>query len=282
MFDEGDDDGVVVTTGNPLGRTPAEVVERARAHALDPLPDRMKAISQPWVGEAGYLLGALGEASGIDPQPVTRYDVFDCLTFVEEVMALAMAADPARAHEVRMALRYRDGAPWTYENRRHFMLAEWIPGTVAEGWTEDITASIPGAEPRTKTVTDTTWSGWSQRKGFPLTDERLPTGTLDFHVLPLDVAEQDMDAIPDGALVFTVRQLRPQVPIAVTHVGIKVPADRPTLRHASRLGKKGVKDSSLAWYIEHQRTYDYWPVDGFIVLMPLEQGPRRLSPRTAP
>jgi len=284
VFDEGEaTDSPSLTTANPLERTPADLVERVRQHADLPLPQRMRAISDPWVGTTNYLLGALGEAGGIDQDPVTRYDAFDCLTFVEEVMALALSPDPARAHEVRMGIRYRNGDPWTYENRRHFMLAEWIPGSIDEGWTADITATLPGAEPRTKTVTAETWAGWRQRPSFPLTDERLPVGTLSFHVLPLDAAEHALDQIPDGALVFTVRALWDHLPIAVTHVGIKVPAERPTLRHASRLGtRKGVKDTSLAWYTEHQRSYEHWPVEGYIVLMPLEQGPRRIREGRAP
>ncbi|MCB9741246.1 MAG: DUF1460 domain-containing protein [Alphaproteobacteria bacterium] len=46
----------------------------------------MKAISEPWLG-LPYQLGPLGEAGGVDPDPVMRFDVFDCLTFIEEVLA---------------------------------------------------------------------------------------------------------------------------------------------------------------------------------------------------
>ena len=282
VFDEGEADAEP-SSASPLLRTPEALVQRVRGDASLPLPERMAAISQPWVGTTGYLLGALGEGGGVDPQPVTRYDVFDCLTFVEEVLALALSPDPARAHEVRMELRYRGGEPWTYENRRHFMLSEWIPGTIEEGWVEDITATLPGAVPRSKTVSAQTWAGWRPRASFPLADERLPVGTMDFHLWPLDAAEESLDAVPPGALVFTVRALWEHLPIAITHVGILVPGTRPTLRHASRLGQnKGVKDSSFAWYTEHQRSYDAWPVEGYIVLMPLEQGPRRVRAERAP
>ena len=51
---------------------------------------RLDAISRLFVG-APYQLSPLGEgASGrIDRVPLVRFDRFDCVTFVEEVMALA-------------------------------------------------------------------------------------------------------------------------------------------------------------------------------------------------
>ena len=38
-----------------------------------------------------YLNDAAGEGQGIDTDPPSRYDAFDCLTFVEEVLALTLA-----------------------------------------------------------------------------------------------------------------------------------------------------------------------------------------------
>jgi len=254
-----------------IALTPEAVIERAESVRHLPLPERLEAITEPWVG-LPYLLGGLGEGGGPDPQPVTRYDSFDCLTFIEEAVALAISPMPERAHEVRMALRYRDGEPWTYENRRHFMLAEWIPGTVAEGWMRDITADLTGAEPRTKTVTAQTWAGWSRRGLFPaLSDERLPVGTLDFHVLPIDQAEAALDEIPAGALVFTVRALWDHLPIAISHVGLTISEGR--MRHASAMGDKVVRDDDLGWYVRHVQTYSNWPTEGLIVLVPREYGP---------
>ncbi len=203
---------------------------------------------------------------------MTRYDSFDCLTFVEEAVALAISPQPARAHEVRMALRYRDGEPWTYENRRHFMLSEWIPGTVAEGWMADITQTLTGAEPRQKIVTPETWAGWSRRGLFSeLSDERLPIGELNFHVLPIEVAEDHLEEIPAGAAVFTVRALWDHLPIAISHVGLTISGGR--MRHASAMGDKVVRDDDLGWYVRHVQTYDNWPTEGLIVLVPQEFGP---------
>ena len=256
---------------DPFALTPDEVIERARAARALPLPERLEAITEPWVG-LPYLLGGLGEAGGPDPDPVTRYDSFDCLTFIEEAVALAISPMPERAHEVRMALRYRDGGPWTYENRRHFMLSEWIPGTVADGWMVDITPTLTGAEPRTKTVTGATWAGWSRRHLFAdLSPERLPVGTLDFHVLPIEVAADALDEIPPGAVVFTVRALWDHLPIAISHVGLSISEGR--MRHASAMGDKVVRDDDLGWYVRHVQTYSNWPTEGLIVLVPQEYGP---------
>jgi hypothetical protein len=258
---------------HPLERTPPSVVQVAQDHRSAPLAERIDAISALWLGKP-YKLGPLGEGLGAqtDSDPITRYDVFDCLTYVEEVMALAMSPDPKRAHELRMAMRYTQD-PATYENRRHFMLAEWVPGTQQDGWMRDITAELPGAEPRSKTVTSQTWAGWKKRKAFPLSDARLPVGTMDFHVLPLTVTSETLEAIPDGAVIFTVRALWDHLPIAISHVGIKVPGDKPTMRHASRMGQRVVRDDDLNWYVKHLGTYKNWPSEGLIVLMPVEFGP---------
>jgi hypothetical protein len=256
---------------DPLSRTPPEIIDRARAARGLPWGQRVEAISAPWLG-ARYQLGPLGEGGGVDEEPVTRYDAFDCLTFVEEVLALALSPMPERAHEVRMALRYRD-EEISYDNRRHFMLSEWIPGTVEQGWMEDITAQLTGAEWHDKTVTLQTWLGWKRRGLFPLTDERLPVGELRFAVLPIEQAEAALHEIPEGSLVFTVRALWDHLPIAISHVGITVPGETPTLRHASRMGKRVVRDDDLAWYVRHVQTYSNWPTEGLIVLAPQEFGP---------
>lgn len=258
------------------GRTGLAELELARSVRHMPLPERLGAITASWLGRP-YQDGPLGEAGGPDPDPVTRVDVFDCLTFVEEALALALGHDDVDVARVRQGLRYRDGGPATYENRRHFMLAEWIPGTVADGWMRDVTPELPGAVPLRHTVTPATWAGWSKRHLFPLPDRRLPVGTLDFHHLPLQAFRDDpglIDAIPDGAVVFTLRVVAPHIPIAITHVGLTVPADVPTVRHATKIGRAEVKDHTLAWYVANLASYKNWPAAGLIILVPIEYGPR--------
>ena len=69
---------------------PDEVAERVRVLRNKPLGERIKAHSESWMGRP-YTDGPLGEAGGPDQDPMLRFDTFDCLTFVEEVLALSLA-----------------------------------------------------------------------------------------------------------------------------------------------------------------------------------------------
>ena len=253
---------------------PEEVSDRIRELRTLPLGARIKAHSDPWLGSS-YTTGPLGEAGGVDPDPMMRFDTFDCLTFVEEVLTLALAPDPVATQEIRLALRYSTPGTPTYENRRHFMLAQWIPQLVEEGWMSDITPQFPGAIRIQREVLETTWSGWPKRSEFDLPDELLPIGIQQFWYLPIEDALAAVNSIPEGTVVFTLRKPLPHIPIAVTHVSITIPGRIPTLRHASKMGSGLLRDHSLAWYFEHLKSYTNWPVAGVILLQPVEYGPRR-------
>ena len=253
---------------------PEDVSERIRELRGQPLGARIKAHSDPWLGSS-YTNGPLGEAGGVDPDPMVRFDTFDCLTFVEEVLTLALAPDPVATQEIRLALRYSSPGTPTYENRRHFMLAQWIPEVIEDGWMTDLTPQFPGAVRIQREVLESTWENWSKRSEFDLPDELLPTGVQQFWYLPLDEALAAVDSIPEGTVVFTLRKPLPHIPIAVTHVSITIPGDIPTLRHASKMGSGLLRDHSLAWYFEHLKSYKNWPVAGVILLQPVDYGPRR-------
>lgn len=255
------------------GSLPPEIVEAAIQARTLPLAQRMRAVSEPLLG-LPYLADSHGEGEGIDTDPPARYDAFDCLTFVEEVLALSLSGDPSHASDVRESLRYT-GEP-SYATRRHFMELQWIPDNVAAGWLVDTTAAYGRPVQRfEREVTAGTWKAWGRRSLFALTDEQLPVGTMALDVLSLDDALAVVDQIRPGTIVLTVRQDRPWVPIWVTHLGfVLADADQPTVRHATRMSSKQVRDHSLEWYVEHVGTYSNWPTAGIALLEPVEQGPR--------
>jgi hypothetical protein len=268
--------------GSDPGALPPRVAARAYEVRRRPLPERIGAVSELFLGRP-YLDGCTGEGEGFDADPPARYDVFDCVTFLEEVLALALAPDPAWVGWVRTQLRFRGGVP-SYEARNHFFVMEWIRHNIEAGYLEDITASLGEVAIIDKELNATTYASWRRRDRFPLPDERLPTGAMHLPVLPLEQALAAVDRIPPGAIIVTVRIPLDHIPIVVTHVGFTVPAEQPTMRHATKMGDGRVRDDSLAWYIEHLESYTNWPIAGINVLMPLEQGPRlgALEPAPAP
>ncbi len=275
---EDDDETQLGASAQPgLGAIPPSVEMAARNAANLPLPERMAAVSEVLLGRP-YLLDPLGEGQGKDADPLARYDVFDCLTFLEETLALALAADPSDAGRIRRELRYGD-APITYGTRHHFMELQWIPSNERRGFIRPTTGDY-GVEPThlSKSVTDETWSHWSRRKLFSLTDDELPTGAIALDVLPIASALRVVDQIRPGTLVFTVRTDRAGVPIWISHVGFTVPGDRPTVRHATKIGSDRSRDQELGWYINHLRGYKNWTALGISLWEPLEQGPRRIAP----
>ena len=241
-----------------------------------PLDQRMAAISELMLGVA-YQVDAVGEGRPPDLDPPARYDAFDCLTFVEEVLALSLAGAPSGAAAVRQALRYGPAEP-RYETRRHFMLSQWVPGAIADGWLVDITEQLGPASLIEKQIAPSTWAGWRRRALFQLPDDKLPVGRFELPVLSVDAVREAAADLPAGALLLTVRQSREGVPMVVTHLGFLLPAEpgQPRrVRHATKMRGLRVMDHSLDWYLEHLRWYDRWPVAGINVLMPQEQGPRR-------
>ncbi len=261
---------------------PAEVLSAVRAVATLPLGERVQAASHAFLG-LPYLNDAAGEGWGVDPDPPSRYDAFDCLTFVEEVLGLALSGDPLYAPVIRDALRY-EGAP-TYDARRHFMEAQWVPAAIRNGLVEDITARVGRARVLEKTVDLDVWRGWRHRRVFKLPDALLPVGSWSMTYLDLAEAAEAASRIPPGAIVLTLRASRDYVPVVVTHISMVVPPEKEggelRMRHATRMGLRTVRDDRLAWYITHLRDYTRWPSLGITVLLPREQGPR-ISALSAP
>jgi Protein of unknown function (DUF1460) len=263
------------TSSLSIGAMPARLATIASSAARLPLPERISLVSEALLG-LPYVSDPMGEGVLPDADPVARYDAFDCLTYVEEVLALSMAGDPVHAAEIRDALRYDEG-PRDYVHRRHFMELQWIPGTLRAGLLRDTTRSYGRTVALDKEVTPATWSAWSGRKNFLHTDTQLPLGHMHLDVLPLDEAVRVADRLPAGSILLTVRQDRAGVPLWITHVSLIVmdSAGQKVVRHATLVGTPDqTRDHGLLFYLNHLRTYANWPVLGVAVLEPVEQQPR--------
>lgn len=263
-------------TAIPPGAVPAELIQVARGLRHRPVQERIVGISERML-DVPYLVNPIGEGDGHDPDPFARYDVHDCLTFVEEVLALSLAGDPAHAGSVRLGLRYGD-QDRTYAGRRHFMELQWIPGAVEDGWLIPTTDRYGETARMARTVDEETWRSWRGLEGFGLEVEELPVGEMALDVLPLETARSVVGDLKPGSILMVVREDQPwRGPLWVTHVGFVVSSDDgPRLRHATKMSGR-VRDHGLAWYLEHIGTYVHRPTAGVVIYEAVEQIPRRVD-----
>ena len=106
------------------------------------LSTRITDISSQFIGKP-YLLGALGEgkSGAYDQSPLYRFDAFDCETYVDTVLALALANDAATFKKRINQIRYREGHV-SYVDRNHFTCLDWNQNNQRQGFIKDITTTI--------------------------------------------------------------------------------------------------------------------------------------------
>ena len=106
------------------------------------LSARIDAISTQFLDKP-YLLGALGEGKDgyYDNTPLYRTDAFDCETYVDTVMALALADDDATFEHYIRKIRYQDGKV-SFIHRNHFTDLDWNLNNQTQGFVKDITLSF--------------------------------------------------------------------------------------------------------------------------------------------
>ncbi len=106
------------------------------------IPTRIELFSAQFMGKP-YLRGALGEgAQGYyDNTPLYRTDAFDCETYVDTVLALALAHDPADFKQCIRRIRYQDGRV-SFIHRNHFTCLDWNKNNQKQGFLKDITTTF--------------------------------------------------------------------------------------------------------------------------------------------
>jgi len=248
------------------GAAPAAVVR-----ALEGTPAggaRAAAATAPLLG-ARYLRSALGEGSGPDPDPRFRLDAFDCQTFVETAVALGSSRTLGEAERALDDVRYQ-GAP-ALAARHHEVLSQWIPANLARGWISEITREIGGGR-AVLLAREYTPEGWARvhhagRAIYGLPRDREPLGRFEtWAVPPADLAAV-ADRIPEGAVVFVVREDRPDRSTRVSHAGLVTvhpDGDRWVRLATSTPGLLRVIEEPLLRFARREaQAYPGWPVSGY-------------------
>ncbi|TDJ06435.1 MAG: DUF1460 domain-containing protein [Deltaproteobacteria bacterium] len=105
-----------------------------------PISQKVQETSEFFLGDRTRI-GPLGEGKKgkFDRDPLFSFKAFDCTTYVETVMALALSQDLKSFFRNILDIRYRDGII-SHQRRNHFTSLDWIPNNAK--FLNDITASI--------------------------------------------------------------------------------------------------------------------------------------------
>lgn len=245
--------------GRPALRSPEAMDAELAGLSELPLAERVLAVSERFLNTP-YLASPLGEGEGFDPDPRIRFDAVDCLTFVEETVALALGGGVGPALSLLDGLRY-SGLP-RYETRKHLMEAQWLPDNVRKGFLRDVTRRLGGAVVTRveKILTPQTWTSRSAT-ALRLPAEHQVVGSFPIELVPLKHALDVAHLAPSGTLMMVVREERPLLVTRVTHVGFIVHGRKTMLRHAARVTGK-VVDEDLETFFARNAGYAKWPVVG--------------------
>lgn len=242
------------------GMTAEQRAALITSEAGRPLPERLVGVSERFL-HTPYVVSPLGEGQGVDPDPMFRLDAVDCLTFVEEVLALSMAR---REDEVAPLLEHiRYGSTPVYEDRNHLMEAQWLPNNVRKGFVVDVTRRYGGedAVATHKVISAATWQSKSSQE-LKLPRERQMQGRYALTVLPMERIMAHARQIPSGTILVVVRDDLPLKVTRVTHVGfVMQKGSRTYLRHASRSYMR-VVDEDLGTFLSRNEKYSKWRVTG--------------------
>jgi hypothetical protein len=238
--------GVDAVTGLRAGQDELEEL-LALTEGIEDLGSRLARISAHLVGRP-YRVEPLIGSPVEEEQLVSRLDGFDCVTFVESVIALAGCRD-AEEYEPRLkALRYRDGqVKWS--ERNHYM-SLWLDRNEATG--------AVGRVLRERWVTEETARILRCLEGFPAFERSL-------EYLPVGRVEELYRDARSGDLVCFVST---RDDLDTYHVGMLVRQGAPLpplLRHASRSAGQVVEET-LAEFLQRNET------PGLLAARPLGPG----------
>jgi D-alanyl-D-alanine carboxypeptidase/D-alanyl-D-alanine-endopeptidase (penicillin-binding protein 4) len=161
--------------------------------------DRVAVLARAAIG-TNYVGDPLGEGPGAphDADPLMDLSKVDCVTFVEQTLALAAAKSYQDAFDILQRIRYRNGAI-AFENRNHFMEADWIGNNA---FCKDVTGSLGApTEKSTRTLGRKHFYTLKKLDAFAATaiDEEM---TLEY--VPAGSAAAAETKLPSPALVLLI------------------------------------------------------------------------------
>lgn len=269
-------------------KTINQLYQQLKLKPITAMPDRITWFSAQFIDKP-YLLGALGEGAGgsFDQFPLYRTDAFDCDTYVNTVLALALSKNLTDFKKNINKLRYAKGQV-DYLYRNHFTDLDWNGNNQKQGILLDITRSIkldnqskPAASTAMAVIDKPSWYQFKTNQNIRLFDESpelektrlielknlgktLPVSEAKIPYLPLNIlfnkkGEANLKLfakIPTASIIEIVRpnwDLKLQIGtcLNVSHLGFAIWNNKTLyFRNASSLEGK-VVDTPLIGYLRN-------------------------------
>lgn len=221
------------------------------------MPKRIESVSARFLGRP-YLENALDLLQGSETLRVSL-EAFDCVTYVETVLAIALSGSVEQFLNRLRQIRYKDGQV-SWARRNHYMI-EWARNNEDRGLLSDLTTGAPSVE-KIRTLSY-------------LRD--LPARTVTFRCFPKRALSGVVNRVEPGDLILFVSTKRsldvfhagllfrpdPQVNADERHPQIDAEERRILLRHASR-SEGGVVEQNLGDFMHANR------MSGFVLLRPTQ------------
>ncbi|MBI3951016.1 MAG: DUF1460 domain-containing protein [Acidobacteria bacterium] len=205
--------------------------------------ERMNIISGHFIGYP-YMMNPLIGSLNVPEVFTASLEGFDCVTYIETVLALALAGSVDQFVEIIRQIRYENGQV-DWKSRDHYM-TDWIKNNVRQGFVRNITRGNDTAS-RTRTLSMI---------------EELPPRTVTFKCFPKRVFPRIKHRIADGDLIFFASTRKR---LDVFHAGLLFrEGEQINLRHASH-SQGGVVVQPLTEFLKQNR------MAGLILVRPTEK-----------
>lgn len=185
-----------------------------------------------------YQESPLGEGVLPDVDPVIRFDAFDCMTFVETVLA---DGDEKQLNQIR----YKDGNI-SFLNRNHFIEADWMINNADK--VKNVSEKYGSVVQRNIVIDKKSWF----KKVHGIDADFTPI-SVNLEYLPYSVIEK-IETTNELIVLFVAdnSKMRDKIgtDLAVVHMGFLLP--NGVLRHASS-DKKSVVDVDFYQYLQERK-----------------------------
>jgi hypothetical protein len=250
----------------------------AKFQSQESLTERINLFSRAFVNLPYGKGGPLGEGDEgrYDQDPLYRFDTFDCTTYVETVVSLALTRKVDDFENKMDHIRYENGEV-DYLKRNHFPSLQWIPNNIRNGILSEVNHLVLPTSQRKIAEAVINLPGWL--KAIKIEEIKVPRASLEerqnileelqgmaseyvpvvatLEYLPISTllaTPQELKKIPHGTIVNFVRPNWDLTQEVGTHMNVSHQGfifrmgEKIILRHASTSGK--VMEISLIEYLK--------------------------------